>query len=77
MVKKVNSKQFPGGNNAKISSVSRKLAKILTVSGKSHHPIETLRKLSGVLTIYRLFENSRFLLLHFVADRGILNAYSE
>ena len=31
-----------GGNNGKVLTVSRKLAKILTVSRKSHHPIETL-----------------------------------
>ena len=31
-----------GGNNGKVLTVSRKLAKILTVSCKSHHPIETL-----------------------------------
>ena len=31
-----------GGNNEKMLTVSRKLAKILTVSRKSHHPIETL-----------------------------------
>ena len=31
-----------GGNNGKVLTVSRKLAKILTDSHKSHHPIETL-----------------------------------
>ena len=31
-----------GGNNGKVLTVSRKLAEILTVSRKSHHPIETL-----------------------------------
>ena len=31
-----------GGNNGKVLNVSRKLAKILTVSRRSHHPIETL-----------------------------------
>ena len=31
-----------GGNNGKVLTVSRKLAKIFTVSRKSHHPIETL-----------------------------------
>ena len=31
-----------GGNNGKVLTVSRKLAKILTDSRKSHHPIETL-----------------------------------
>ena len=30
------------GNNGKALTVSRKLAKILNVSRKSHHPIETL-----------------------------------
>ena len=30
--------------NEKKLTVSRKMAKILTVSRKSHHPIETLRK---------------------------------
>ena len=30
------------GNNGKMLTVSRKLVKILTVSRKSHHPIETL-----------------------------------
>ena len=33
-----------GGKNGKMLTVSRKLAKILTVSRKSHHPIETLFK---------------------------------
>ena len=33
-----------GGNNGKVLTVSRKLAKILTDSRKSHHPIETLLK---------------------------------
>ena len=28
-----------GGNNGKVLTVSRKLAKILTVSRKSHHPL--------------------------------------
>ena len=32
-----------GGNNGKVLTVSRKLAKILTDSRKSHHPIETLK----------------------------------
>ena len=32
-----------GGNNGKMLTVSRKLVKILTVSRKSHHPIETLQ----------------------------------
>ena len=31
-----------GGNNGKVLTVSRKLAKTLTDSRKSHHPIETL-----------------------------------
>ena len=31
-----------GGDNGKMLTVSRKLVKILTVSRKSHHPIETL-----------------------------------
>ena len=31
-----------GGNNGKVLTVSRKLARILTDSRKSHHPIETL-----------------------------------
>ena len=31
-----------GGNNGKVLTVSWKLAKILTDSRKSHHPIETL-----------------------------------
>ena len=31
-----------GWNNGKVITVSRKLAKILTVSRKSHHPIENL-----------------------------------
>ena len=31
-----------GGNNGKVLTVSRILAKILIVSRKSHHPIETL-----------------------------------
>ena len=31
-----------GGNNGKVLTVSRKLAKILTDSRKSHHPVETL-----------------------------------
>ena len=30
------------GNNGKMLTISRKQAKILTVSRKSHHPIETL-----------------------------------
>ena len=30
------------GNNGKVLTFSRKLTKILTVSRKSHHPIETL-----------------------------------
>ena len=30
------------GNNGKVLTVGRKLAKILTDSRKSHHPIETL-----------------------------------
>ena len=33
-----------GGNNGKVLTVSRKLAKILTDSRKSHHPIETLEQ---------------------------------
>ena len=33
-----------GGNNGKVLTVSRKLAKILTISGKSHHPTETIIK---------------------------------
>ena len=33
-----------GGNDGKVLTVSRKLTKILTVSRKSHHPIETLIK---------------------------------
>ena len=31
-----------GGNNGKVLTVSRKLAKILIDSRKSHYPIETL-----------------------------------
>ena len=31
-----------GGNNGKVLTISRKLAKILIDSRKSHHPIETL-----------------------------------
>ena len=31
-----------GGNNGKILTISRKFPKILTVSHKSRHPIETL-----------------------------------
>ena len=31
-----------GGNNGKVLTVSRKLAKILTDSRKSHHPVEIL-----------------------------------
>ena len=33
-----------GGNDGKVLTVSRKLTKILTISGKRHHPIETLIK---------------------------------
>ena len=33
-----------GGNNGKVLTVSRKLAKILTISGKRHHPTETIIK---------------------------------
>ena len=47
-----------GGNNGKVLTVSRKLAKILTDSRKSHHPIEILlyrlyrtKKLSRIRTI--------------------------
>ena len=39
-----------GGNNGKVLTVSRKLAKILTVSRKSHHPIETLTHVAGSST---------------------------
>ena len=35
------------GNNGKALTVSRKLAKILNVSRKSHHPIETLVTVRG------------------------------
>ena len=35
------------GNNGKLLTVSRKLAKILTVSRRSRHPIETLLKQGG------------------------------
>ena len=35
---------MPGGNDGKVLTVGSKLAKILTVSGKSHHPTETLIK---------------------------------
>ena len=35
------------GNNGKVLTVSRKLAKILTVSRRSRHPIETLLKQGG------------------------------
>ena len=35
-------KKLPGDHNGNILTVSRKLAKILTVSRKSHNPIETL-----------------------------------
>ena len=45
-----------GGNNGKVLTVSRKLAKILTVSRKSHHPIETLLRRPGVGSDWR-FEN--------------------
>ena len=37
-----------GGNNGKVLTVSWKLAKILTDSRKSHHPIETQQMLSNV-----------------------------
>ena len=43
-----------GGNNGKVLTFSRKLAKILTDSRKSRHPIETLS--------YRII-NRRLLLL--------------
>ena len=33
-----------GGNGGKVLTVSRKLAKILTISGKRHHPTETIIK---------------------------------
>ena len=33
-----------GGDDGKVLTVSRKLTKILTVSRKSHYPIETLIK---------------------------------
>ena len=45
-----------GGNNGKVLTVSRKLAKILTVSRKSHHPIETLLGRPGVGSDWH-FEN--------------------
>ena len=35
---------MPGGNNGKVLTVGSKLAKILTISGKSHYPTETLIK---------------------------------
>ena len=35
---------MPGGNNGKVLTVSSKLAKILTISGKRHHPTETIIK---------------------------------
>ena len=35
---------MPGGNDGKVLTVGSKLAKILTASGKSHHPTETLIK---------------------------------
>ena len=38
------------GNNGKVLTVSRKLAKILTFSRKSHHPIETLKKPNGLFS---------------------------
>ena len=34
-----------GGNNEKVLTVSRKLAKILTFSRKSHHPLRPSRNL--------------------------------
>ena len=39
-----------GGGNGKVLTVSRKLAKILTFSRKSHHPIETLKKPNGLFS---------------------------
>ena len=47
-----------GGNNGKVLTVSRKLAKILTESRKSHHPIETL--LLFFEGLYRIIINSLF-----------------
>ena len=44
-----------GGNNGKVLTVSRKLAKILTDSRKSHQPIETLS--------YRIIKRRLLLLL--------------
>ena len=38
------------GNNGKVLTVSRKLAKILTFSRKSHHPIEILKKPNGLFS---------------------------
>ena len=38
-IKKVNHKKIYGDNNGMIATVSRKLAKLLTVSHKSHHPL--------------------------------------
>ena len=35
---------MPGGNNGKVLTVSSKLAKILTISGKRHHPTENIIK---------------------------------
>ena len=35
---------MPGGNDGKVLTVGSKLAKILTVNSKSHHPTETLIK---------------------------------
>ena len=40
--KKLTVKNMSDGNNGKVLTVSRKLAKILIDSRKSHHPIETL-----------------------------------
>ena len=39
-----------GGNSGKMLAVSRKLAKILTFSRKSHHPIEILKKPNGLFS---------------------------
>ena len=38
-----------GGNNGKVLTAGRKLAKMLTDSRKSHHPIETLVQVVGDL----------------------------
>ena len=40
-----------GGNNGKVLTVSRKLAKIVTVSRKSHHSIETLYQAHSLVIV--------------------------